>query len=334
MGQELGAASDPPDPSGGLRDRITAVLSLAAEHQCGVPLTELADLLPPGGTMPFDELERWLRARPQLAVIADGWAAAPGTHPSRPAETHARWLRYNEVAQELVHGPLAPLLDDIAFLGVSGSAAYGGPGPDDDLDLVLFTPPDRLWWVLVRMHVRLRRWRRATRGGAPPVCLNYGRTTSAAEREFRTAHDVLFAREALTVRPLHGGREYAALLRRSAWMREELPRLYERRVREEASATPLRSRARGGAAVRAANALAFVASALYLHLVGLVRNHRLRREGRPGAGFRTETHWGRFSVSSVKFERTRARYVAASDPKAGSAARARDLAAPTDPSRP
>ena len=334
MMREPAGASFRSDRSAAVRDRISAVLSVAADHRSGVPLAELADLLPLEGAMRFDELERWLLAHPQLAAIADGWVAEPGTDPHRSPETHARWLRYNEVAQELVQGPLGGLLDEINFLGISGSTAYGGPGPDDDIDLVLFTPPDRLWWVVVRMHVRLRRWRRASRGTTPPVCLNYGRATSAAEREFRAAHDFLFAREALAVRPLHGGREYASLLRQSDWMRHHLPHLYDRRLREAASAPPDRTRARSGTGIWVANALAFVASTLYLQCVGLVRNHRLRRQGRGDAVFRTETRWDRFSVSSVKFERIRARYDGASLRAGGSVASERDLGAPSGPSSP
>ncbi len=315
--------------------RISAVLSVAADHRSGIPLTELAELLPEDGGMPAESLERWLRARPHLASVEDGWVAAPGIDPRRPSEVEARSERYASVARELTRGPLADLLAEIDFLGVSGSVAYGGPGPDDDLDLVLFTPEDRLWWVFVRTHWRLRAWRRRQTGRVPAVCLNYGRAMPTAEAEFVAPQDFLFAREALAVRPLHGEEAYTALLRRSAWMREVMPGLYDRRLREVPGAGRPASRRRSGAALRITNAASFVVAAIYLQSVGLVRNRRLRRAGRTEALFRTETRWDRFSVSSIKFERIRARYPPVSAAEERSVATARGPAvAPSDPSSP
>ena len=60
--------------------------------------------------------------------------------------------------------------------------------------------------------------------------------------------------------------------------------------------------------VRLVNAALFPPLAAYLQLAGLVRNHRLRRQGEPEAAFRTVTHRDRIAFVSYRFERLRAVY--------------------------
>ncbi|MEM0129654.1 MAG: hypothetical protein QXG65_05800 [Thermoplasmata archaeon] len=324
-------ASEPDGPARAAAEarasRVALVLSLAADHRASLSVPELADLLPEPGRMDPDELEGWLRGRPDLARISeDHRVYQPGTEPRPAAETRRRADEYVAAARRLIDGPLADLRPSLVFVGISGSTAYSGPGPDDDLDLVVITSSGRLWRTLAGLFWRLRRARGRPGSRTPPICLNYARDRRTADREFRESRDLLFAREALAVVPVVGGDHYGRLLRDAAWMRGYLPGLYDRRLAEVAAgpADSPRDEPPPGIAGRIAEATAYVLLSTYFQTVGWARNRRLRRSGRPEAAFRTVTEPGRLSIDSVKFERIRSRYASESRSEARPGATAHD----------
>ncbi|MGI0053634.1 MAG: hypothetical protein ACREC5_05510 [Thermoplasmata archaeon] len=297
------ANPDGPDP---FARRIAALLGVAAAVGTGVPLGELVVLLPLGRFPTADALRDWLADRPGLARIRDDWAYAPGAGPNGPDPGRlARGERYWTIARSIRDTTLRPILPLVLALGVTGSSAYGEPEEGDDLDLLAITRPGALWVFLAYAFVALRVGRSVSPEPGPRlVCLNFVRDATAIEREFATPHDFVYAREALSVRLLHGEAFYAGLLAEAGWMGEAIPRKYATRCRPS-----LRERvAPAPWAVRLLNLLIFPALAAYLQAQGLRRNAGYRREGRAGESFESITRLDRLSFRSDRFERQRAAF--------------------------
>lgn len=292
---------------------IATCLELAAEHETGVPIDELASLLPPEGRMSETELARWLAGRPELAELRGGWAFAPGRAGAEFLERRERAEGFVRAARELVEGPLRGTLPWLRCVGITGSTAYGSADAADDLDFLIVARDGYLWLAVLRIYLAVRRPAR-NGGGAPRprLCFNYVRDDATVRAEFAAARDRLFAREALTARILEGDAYYADLLASASWIGDHLPVVYARRRRGPGPSAPTPPRAPW--LVRAANAAAFFAIATYLQVVGLRRNARLRRDGRPEAVFRTSTALGGLSFDSIRFETIRARYRSATPP--------------------
>lgn len=298
------AANDPSQP---LEGWVGALLSIAADHATGLPLTELLALLPNDDFEDEAQLRAWLTQRPQLARIEEGWAFAVGRDLHPTPDRLERAHRHEAGGQALLRGPLRPVLGWLRCVGITGSTAYGTPTVEDDLDFLLIAEDGRLWLALLRIYLGLRR-REGTQGlpPLPRLCFNYARDDSTVRREFAEARDPLFAREALSVRILYAPEYYAGLVRSGSWMADQFPQLFLRWKGLPRSTVPPARRA--SPLVRALNAVAFFALATYFQLAGLVRNARLRRAGRADAGFRTVTTLGGLSFDSFKFERIRSRY--------------------------
>lgn len=283
-----------------LEERIGKLAALSEEFGTFPPLPELVALLPRDAPATADELSSWLLAHPVRA----GGGSVP---PDREApERHARGERYLRLAAGLFEGPLQKTLRWARCVAVSGSVAYGAPDADDDLDFFVVARRGAVWWLLAYLLVagRLARLRHRLTG-APELCFNRVIDEREAVDEFAGARGLLFAREALTTRPLHGAEYYRGLLGVAGWMAGYLPRLYVR-------SSPLPPDPAEGAAapwpVRVANAVVFPPLAVYLQLAGLVRNARYARTGALDRTFRTETLPRRHVIASRRFERLREIY--------------------------
>lgn len=286
--------------------RVRSILSVAARFRTGVSVHELAALLPDGSPTTGDRVTDWLRGRPDLARIENGRAFAPDEPGNSLAEREERGRRYEEVATELFARELRPLVPWLRSYGLTGSAAYGQPDKQDDLDLLVVTRAGALWWFLALCYARIRLGDlRPRKGEIPMPCFNYVLDDRQAPREFETARGFLFAREALTARILHGDPYYTSLLERAPWMAEEIPRLYSAR---RGTMTPEDPPNPVPLAVRLANTLVFPVLATYLQLVGIRRNARFRARASGEEAFRTETGFRRVTFSSKRFEGLRVAY--------------------------
>ncbi len=276
------APSDPvPWSSQGnaLERRVRTVVAVASQFGTGVPLPELLHLLPADGPSTVPEMRDWLSSRPHLARTEGGSARAPSADEIRSEdERAARATSYWRSAETLWDGTLAPAARWVRCVCVTGSAAYGTPNRGDDLDLFVVTRGGALWWFLATTYLALRLARFRTPQESPPTpCLNRVLEEQEAEAEFAHSAGFLFAREALTARPLRGATYYQGLLKKADWMAEEIPRLYRLRTRERSD--EVTDELPVPVPVRLMNAAIFPWLATYLQLVGLRRDRRFRTHG-------------------------------------------------------
>lgn len=295
--------------------RVASILDVARQFSTGLRLEELASLLPEPGPKTSEEIGAWLSTRNDLARLEGGWAFHPMARAARVEERRDRGYRFQKEAQELVDRYLSPVLRWVRCVGLSGSAAYGEPKDGDDLDFFVVTRTGALWCFLAYAYLAVRlRLRSSVLDACPPPCFNYALTDARAPQEFQDAHGFLFAREALSVKPLHGMSYYGGLLASAPWIRKELPRLNPQLTDRADPTDPLRA----PLSVRLANAALYPIIAPYLQLVGLRRNAAARRDGRPEALFRTVTGWNHLAFQSERFDQLRDRYGSAtSTPEAG-----------------
>jgi hypothetical protein len=310
------------EPDGGdpFEPRLASILEVARLHRTGIPVDDLAELLPANAPSNGDHISRWLAEHPHVGEVVGARAVRPGAVPISEVldERRARGLRYRMRAETLVRetfGPVAPLL---RCVGVTGSAAYLEPEAGDDLDLLIITRAGSLWIFLAYAYLALRLGRRPAPADSVDPCMNYVMDDAEARREFARPQGFLFAREALTTRPLAGADYLRGLVGVSGWLGKEVPRLYARWTAEGPGSDP--SPRPAPHALRLLNAFLFVPLAAYLQAVGLVRNHRLQRGGKRGSQFRTVTEFARLTFESRRFDALGAIYAGGSstpDPEPG-----------------
>jgi hypothetical protein len=135
-----------------------------------------------------------------------------------------------------------------------------------------------------------------------------------SERKFVHSRGLLFAREALTSRPVVGEEYYRSLVGSAGWMRSELPRLYARWDPVPAEVVP--APAPTPWAIGLLNRVLFPLVSTYLQLQGLVRNHRLRVTGHPERAFRTLPRYRSMMFATERFERLRRAHETEAAPRA------------------
>ena len=294
-----------------VEQRVLDAVEVASDFQVRLELEALWALLPEEGPPTVEALAAWIRAHPTLGRL-DESRVLPARRmdlPMRP-DRELRADHYHLAAERLVRSDLWATLPWVRFIGVTGSAAYGKPAETDDCDLMAIVRPGTVWLFLAYAFLRLR-LRRPLGGppGEPRWCLNYVLDDPAARRQYSRPRGFLFAREALSVRPVRGEGYYRQLLEASDWLREEVPRLYARwgLHPSPAPADPFWP----PWPVRALNALTFPVLAAYLQFKGLWTNHRFNVTGRGERSFRTITRVDRMVLATRKFEQLGARWASA-----------------------
>ncbi len=285
--------------------RIRLLTDLAGRFGVRIPLAELTTLLPTNGPELPDQLEQYLADRPDLVGVA--YRAARPLSISEQTETdrRRRGTEYLARAEALLDGPLRRLQPSIRCIGVTGSAAYGAPSAEDDLDFLVITRAGAVSWFLAATYLRLRLLR--LRGGgplAPTPCFNYVIDERRALREFGAGQGLLFAREALSARILRGQEYYRALLAGCPWMERELPRLYAAQAGRPGDLSPRNA----SWLTRVASAVIFLPLAAYLQCGGLIRNAEHRRRHQELYLYRMVVSFDRVATRSRRFEMLRAQY--------------------------
>ena len=285
--------------------RIRTLLEIAELFATGLRLDELVDLLPPEAPATPEEARAWFRAHPGVGHLEGDRVFSPRRAPQNLPARRERGERYRQAARLLLEQEFAPALPWLRCVAISGSTAYGEPEAGDDLDLFVVTRAGALWLALGWTYLALR-WR--TLGARPrtdpPVCLNYVLDDRSAPSEFSRRSDFHVAREALMSDVVRGGDYYRSLLGSARWMSSEIPRLYTQRIQGAQSPEPDPA----PIGVQILNAVAFLALAPYLQLVGLRRNRQLAREGRLEEIFRTTTRWRQLAFGSRRFDSLRERH--------------------------
>jgi hypothetical protein len=299
--------------------RIRSVLDAAELRETGVALDDLAELLPPDAPGTSEALSEWLRDRPEVATIIENrvYRSREAAAVDRSEDRRRRSERYVAAAEGLIRSTFAEARPLFLSVSVTGSTAYGGTEEGEDCDLLVVARRGAIWAMLTYAYLRLRFLSGSARRDPPPVwCLNYVLDDAAAREDFGAPRGFLFAREALSARPVHGESYYRELLGEAPWMGTEAPRLYARWGPFAPATDPP---APAPVAVRLLNALLFPPVAAYLQVVGLYRNALYRREGRAEERFRTITLPARLEIHSEKFSRMLDLYRGASvtPPEAG-----------------
>ena len=214
---------------------------------------------------------------------------------------HDRFAQADDFLRTL--GGICPWIE---LAGISGSAAYGGAKPGDDVDFFLVTAPHRLW-ISLFLAMATARVRQLRTGRSPVYCFNRIVERADCEQSFQESREPLFAREALNLAILRGKGLYGHLLASAGWMGTLFPELFATRLREAGEADQA-TRGEHLVAGRIANAAAFLVLGPYLWLAGLVRSVRLRRAGREGECFRTVIRPDRYATESTLYDELREAY--------------------------
>ncbi|MGI0131857.1 MAG: hypothetical protein ACREDK_01985 [Thermoplasmata archaeon] len=293
-----------------LDERLHAVLSAAGEVGTGVPVDRLTELLLADSPSSATELTSYLARRPPLGHVDRGVAFDPTLDVVRDATStrQARARTYLDAAGRFASVELALVAPLICCISVTGSTAYGEPEEGDDCDLFAVVRPGALWVVLLFLYLRHRIGLRGGRSdGDPPVwCANHVFEAEAAREVFGRPQGFLFAREALTARPVAGESYYRGLLASAAWMGDEAPRLYARWASEGwGESTKVRP---APCPVRLVNSLLYPLVSAYLQLAAVLRNHRFQRSGRIDETFRVVTRPDRLTLLTRRFARLNASY--------------------------
>ena len=282
------------------RERICTLVAIAAENGSSISLSELLDLLPQDVFDSTEALRGFIAADRRLS---EQLAAVGNEVTLRGQEALAEGRL---AAADRFLSSLLRVSRGIELAGVSGSTAYSGAKPSDDIDFFLVTRERRLWITLL-VGLTLARIDRLRSRDAPVYCFNRLIERPSCERTFRERRDALFAREALNLRVLRGEGLYGRLLDSAPWMADHFPGLYASRLSRIDRARDDLARVERKAG-DVANAAAFLVLAPYLWLAGLVRNVGLRRAGRGRECFRTVVRPDFWATESILFEELRSEY--------------------------
>ena len=293
-----------------LRSRIQTFVEIAADNGSTISFGELRTLLP-STIFPSDEvLQRFISMDDRLStrlasvgreVAIRGREALAEDRRAQRSLTVARLRQANRFVDVL-----SRICPWIRVAGVSGSTAYGGAKPSDDIDFFLVTARDRLWLSLLLALVTARLVRTRTRSSTV-YCFNRILDEETCMGAFASTRDPLFAREALNLRVLRGGDAYRDLLAAARWMEGPFPNLY--RTRTEGPRGTFGRRSRGARPfLRGLDLAVAIFLGSYLVLAGLRRNKRLLRQGRRRECFRTVVRRGFYATESVLYDELREAY--------------------------
>ncbi len=288
--------------------RLRLAVELGQGSSGGVPLRDLTELLPDDAPRSEAEVGEWILHNLPSTVIANGRAYPTSVGPgSERPDAEARPEGYLQRAREFFSPWIQDPRSEVRCAAVTGSVAYGSAVVSDDLDLLVCTARGAVWVFLARAFLAVRRRPRAGASGEPSRwCFNFVTDDRTLVEEYLRARGLLYAREALMARVVLGEDFYRGLLGACPWMASEAPRLYRRWARDGFPPQPRSYPASWP--TRLTNLALYLLLAPYLQLVGLRRNHRLRREGRPAQEFRTITRLGRLFYQSRRFDDLERRY--------------------------
>lgn len=310
MGEARGAEAGAPDSLSEARVRIKALVSIAASYDSPLSMEQLSLLLPEGPLPSIESLENFLSRDEVLQrdlTILGGVVAPRGKEGLILKSTEQKALANTRLALARdFTSQLTKVCPWVRLAGVTGSVAYEGSKPEDDIDIFLVVERRRLWVTLLAALLMARMDRH--RQGTPPIfCFNRIDDVDHCLEIFRTLQDALFAREALNLKVLVGEDYYHELLGQAPWMGDIFPRLYGARLDDghpprTFTATP------GGPHWTLLDLLAFLGLGPFLWLQGLLRNRRLGSKGRPDLQFRTVVRRGYCAYESGKFDDLREAY--------------------------
>lgn len=171
----------------------------------------------------------------------------------------------------------------VLVLGVSGSNSYLSASEKDDIDIFCIAQRGRMWLYLTKALI-FTRLLRYMRKGYPEITVSCIMDEEFAVSDFSRPKDLLYARDAVTVRILSGKRYYASLLKRAEWIEKLVPREFWEKVEglEEYDCNKEQMSRR----ISILNSFLFILIGNYIRLKSTLLNRKLSKEGRRSAVFR------------------------------------------------
>ena len=293
-----------------IRERIRFLVETSVENGSTISVGELRSLMPVGRFTTDEVLKQFLATDAPLSRLlaqVRGEITLRGKEDLADARGSQRLLTQDRLGQaDDFLRVLERICPWIELAGISGSTAYAGAKPDDDLDFFLVTAPRRLWFSLF-LAMTTARLERIRSRNSPVYCFNRIVERADCEQTFRENREPLFAREALNLAILRGSQLYRSLLASARWMGTLFPELFATRLGEggEADAATREKKPTPGTV---ANAAAFLILAPYLWLAGVVRNRGLRQAARDRECFRTVIQPDLYATESVLYDELREGY--------------------------
>jgi hypothetical protein len=284
-------------------------VGIAAARRSSISSEELYLLLPQGAFASSGELESFVEydtSLNQTLLVRDGQVTLKQSESL--ARGRVEQVRLSEERAEVAQSfcdRLVMACPWIRFVAISGSTAYAGSNPHDDVDFYIVTRRNRLWVTLL-IAMLVARFHRIKNTGLPQLCFNRIEEEDESRDSFGLPQDPLFAREALSLRVLEGHAYYRELVESASWMEDFFPALFRQVLASPALDTLVNDLS--GRAWSIVNGIVFGVLVPYLLVVGDWRNRRLVRHGNMDARFRTITKRGFFAYESLKFDVLRDAY--------------------------
>jgi hypothetical protein len=129
-----------------------------------------------------------------------------------------------------------------------------------------------------------------------------------ARKLFASPNDALFARDALTAQVLQGSLFYNWLLRRSRWLSNYFPKLYQRRTSEEVGEVNEEETAEYSVFPRLLNMFLFLTVGNYIRLKSAVLNWKLNRRAETEFRFKLKIGTDHCIFESLRYLKLRDMY--------------------------
>jgi hypothetical protein len=295
---------------------IYEISFLAGIAKANGSLLSLKDLLALTRTnLSEEQLKAWWAITPELAgfyelkngLIIERDNDHPGRVQSilgREQEKRARAESYTRYAREFASFCTG---QETKLIAISGSTSYHTAAPADDLDIFCITKPDHLWLFLTK-SLLLARFLQVFRRSEPRICFSYAVDQNFVMNEFLPVRDPLFARDALTTIVIHGQEFYEELLRKSSWISNYFPRLYQQRV-NAVHLEPGREKIASASSRRFLNTLLLVLVGNYIAFKSAMLNRRLRKQGKLSSLFKARIGPDHCVFESVRYSKLRDMYL-------------------------
>jgi hypothetical protein len=262
-----------------------------------------------------EQLKAWWAITPELAgsyelkngLIIERGSDYPRTVPNsldREQAKRARAESYARYAREFASFCTG---QETKLIAISGSTSYHTSAATDDLDIFCITKPDHLWLFLTK-SLLLARFLQVFRRSEPRICFSYAVDQNFVMNEFLPMRDPLFARDALTTTVIHGHEFYEELLKKSSWISNYFPHLYQQRT-NAVHLAPGREKIASAPSRRFLNTLLLVLVGNYVAFKSALLNRRLRKQGKLSSLFKARIGPDHCIFESVRYSKLRDMYL-------------------------
>ncbi len=194
----------------------------------------------------------------------------------------------------------------VRLVAVSGSTSYNSAGRDDDVDFFCVTRKNAMWLFMLK-SLLLARIKRFGHRDDPSICFSCVMDEGRAIDEFSEAKDPLFARDALTARPLYGLEYFRGLLTMATWMGNFYPKLYQSKL-EGKTVDSVKNGPGPSSLKKIVNSYLFHVVGRYIRLKSNLLNRRLAMERKASSVFIVRMGEDHCIYESMRYRQLREMY--------------------------